>query len=130
MKTIFKLFMFGLILMGPTMLLAQGFSDDPATPMEMAFATFSTLAVAIPVVVEFLKNVFGVDDNTKSWIVQGLSWITGIAMTLFGWAFNLGFLAEITWQWALIYGFGASLAANGIADTKIIQWIFSLFSKK
>lgn len=91
-----------------------------------AFTTFASLVAIIPVVFEFLKNLFGKTENTPNWIVQTLSWVTGLAIAMFGWYFNLGFLANIQWYWALIYGFGATLAANGVADTKILTWVFSL----
>lgn len=94
------------------------------------FTTFVTLVAVIPVVTEFLKNAFKVNGGTPKFLIQLLSWGTGILLTMFGWWFSLGFLAGLEWYYALLYGFGASLASNGVADTKIIQWIFSLFIKK
>lgn len=104
--------------------------SDPSSLFESAFATFVGLVAAIPVVVEFFKNLFGKTKATPNGVVLLLSWSVGIIMTMVGWYFDLGFLAGITWYWALAYGFGASLAANGVADTQIIQWIFSLSRKK
>lgn len=131
MKTFTKVLMLMVIMLLPTTLLfAQDGSGEISGSFETAFTTFVALVAAIPVVVEFLKNLFGKTTDTPDWLVQLLSWVTGLIMTIFGWYFNLGFLAEVTWYWALIYGFGASLAANGVADTQIIQWIFSLFRKK
>lgn len=131
MKTFMKILMLMVIMLLPTTLLfAQDGSGEIPGAFETAFTTFVALVAAIPVVVEFLKNLFGKTKETPDWLVQLLSWVTGIAMTMFGWFLNLGFLEGLTWYWALIYGFGASLAANGVADTKIIEWIFSLFRKK
>lgn len=112
------------------LLFAQDPSSSPQGDIESAFTTFVALVAAIPVVVEFLKNIFGKTKATPNWIVQIFSWTTGVGMTMLGWYLNLGFLSDLTWYWALIYGIGASLAANGVADTKIIGWIFSLFRKK
>jgi hypothetical protein len=131
MKTFMKVLMLMVIMLLPTTLLfAQDSSGEIPGAFETAFTTFVALVAAIPVVVEFLKSMFKVNDQTPSWVVQLLSWGTGLIMTMFGWFLHLGFLDGLTWYWALIYGFGASLAANGVADTQIIQWIFSLFKKK
>ena len=131
MKTFMKgLMLMMIMLLSTTLLFAQDGSGGTPGPFETAFTTFVALVAAIPVVVELLKNLFGKTKATPDWLVQGLSWGTGIAMTMFGWGLHLGFLDGLTWYWALIYGFGASLAANGVADTKIIEWIFPLFRKK
>ena len=100
---------------------------------ESFFTTFAALVAAIPIVVEFIKKLIGKTSETKNIYVQIISWITGLALTMVGWFMNLGFLAEIDLVQALIYGVGASLAANGIADTKLIQniikTIIGLFKK-
>lgn len=131
MKTFTKILMLMVIILLPTTLLfAQDGSGETPGAFETAFTTFVALVAAIPVVVEFLKNIFGKTKVTPNWLVQVFSWGTGIVMTMFGWFLHLGFLDGLTWYWALAYGFGASLAANGVADTQIIQWVFSLFRKK
>ena len=133
MKTFLKAFMLMVIMLLPaTLLFAQdGTTTDGTTfVFDSAFATFVGLVAAIPVVVEFFKNLFGKTKATPDWVVQVFSWETGIIMTMFGWFLHLGFLDGLTWYWALIYGFGVSLAANGVADTKIIEGIFSLFRRK
>lgn len=117
------------MLFSAPILFAQDGSGELPEPAS-AFATFTALVAVIPIVTEFLKKLLGKTSVTPDWAVQALSWIVGLVISLFGYFFNLGFLAEATWYMALLYGFGASLAANGIADTKIIEWIFSLFKKK
>lgn len=94
------------------------------------FSTFAALVAAIPVVVHFVLKLLKKDSQTPNLVVQIVSWMTGLALTTFGWALSLGFLADISWYWALLYGLAASLAANGVADTKIIIAILSLFKKK
>ncbi len=135
MKKYLKFFMlFAIMLLSSAMLFAQEVADTivatETIDFTAFFATFGTLVAAVPIVMEFLNKLFGKTSETPNVLVQVLSWIVGLIMTMFGWFFNLGFLADITWQYALLYGFGVSLAANGVADTKIIQWIFSLFIKK
>lgn len=63
-------------------------------------------------------------------VIQILSWIVGIGICMFGWWQHLGFLDDLDWYIALLYGLGSGLAANGIADTGLIQWIIGLFASK
>jgi len=133
MKTLLKFLMvFALMLVSSVTLLAQEVTGAAVTVNEFTdfFTTFAALVAAIPVVVEFIKKLFKFNESTPKFLVQFVSWVIGILLTMFGWWFKLGFLIDIEWYYALMYGFGASLAANGIADTKIIQWIFTLFIKK
>lgn len=134
MKRIYKyLFMLAVLMIAATATIfaqATEAGTDNGSIFDSAFATFTALVAIIPIVTEFLKNLFGKTSETPNIIVQALAWITGVAITMFGWYFNLGFLSGLTWWIALLYGLGASLAANGIADTKIIQAFISLFRKK
>ena len=102
-------------------------SETPPTDFTGVFATFAALVAAIPFVVQLVKKLI---PNASSTAVQIVSWVVGIAVTMFGWVFNLGFLAGLDWYIALLYGLGASLAANGVFDTGLIEWVLSLFKKK
>ena len=46
------------------------------------------------------------------------------------WWLDAGFVSDVQWYIALLYGFGASLVANGIADTGLVQWLIGLIVKK
>ena len=46
------------------------------------------------------------------------------------WWLDAGFVSDVSWDIALLYGFGASLVANGVADTGLVQWVIGLFRKK
>ena len=59
-----------------------------------------------------------------------LNWVLGIGVCMFGWWQDLGFLADLDWQIALMYGIGAGIAASGFAETGLIQWLISLFARK
>ncbi len=120
-------FMFGVVLaVGATVL-----TTDPKAEYSDTFTTFASLVGVIPIVVEFVKNLLKFNTpDTPGWVKQLISWIIGIAITMFGWYFKLGFLNGLDWYYALMWGIGASLAANGVADTKIIQWAFGLFIKQ
>ena len=103
-------------------------SPPPDNPVAGAFVTFAALVAVIPVVTEFLKEILSIKPGGGIW-TQVLSWATGILLTLAGWFLDLGFLSGLSAWLALLYGAGASLAANGVFDTQIITAIFSLFKK-
>ena len=46
------------------------------------------------------------------------------------WWLDAGIVSDVSWDIALLYGFGASLVANGVADTRLVQWVIGLFRKK
>lgn len=102
-------------------------TDTATTDFGSVFGSFTALVAAIPVIVEIVKKFL---PDLKSWATQLLSWIIGIGVTMFAWWMNLGFLSGLPWYLALAYGFGASLSANGIADTGLVKWLISLFGKK
>lgn len=91
-----------------------GFSPDSL------FVSFVALVAGIPMVVELVKSVFKPENKR---VIQIISWITGVAVTMFGWWLNLGFLEGLIWWNALAIGFFASLAANGIYDTGFYEWL-------
>lgn len=103
-------------------------SPPQVNPVVEAFTTFAALVAVIPVVTEFLKKILSVKPGGGIW-TQVLSWATGILLTLAGWLLDLGFLSGLSVYLALLYGAGASLAANGVFDTQIITAIFGLFKK-
>lgn len=92
-----------------------------------AFVSLAAVVAVIPVVVEVCKRLF---RGMPAIGIRILSWGIGMAITMFGWWQGLGFLADISWYTALLYGLGAGLAANGIADTGLIEWIIGLFTVK
>lgn len=106
---------------------AQAVVESSGPDYSSAFTTFAGLVAIIPFVVEGMKKIF---KSISPIVIQIISWITGIVVTVFGWAFHLGFLNGLEWWQALLYGLGVSLAANGIFDTGLIEWIVGLFAKK
>ena len=46
------------------------------------------------------------------------------------WWLDAGFVSDVQWYIALLYGLGASFVANGIADTGLVQWLIGLIAKK
>lgn len=107
--------------------MAEGTATDPSTDYDAVFVSLAAIVAVIPVVVEGIKALF---PKMPSWTLQVLSWVIGIAICMFGWWQSLGFLSGLDWYIALLYGLGSGLAANGIADTGLVQWIIGLFAKK
>jgi len=92
------------------------------------FTDFGAFVLVVPVVVEFIKRAV---PNAPHLANQIISWAVGVGLAMLAWALDLGFFAEIvTWWQALVIGFGSSLAANGVFDTGLITWIFSLIKIK
>jgi|LSPZ01.1.fsa_nt_gi hypothetical protein len=102
--------------------------EAPANTVEGVFATFFALAAFIPIAVQFLRKLLIPDASGTG--VQIFSWVTGLGITIAGWALHLGFLSDLSFWMALLYGAGACLAANGIFDTGLISAVFGLFGKK
>lgn len=98
--------------------------------IEWSFLFFGILTIIILVTTEIVLRKIGVTKSEPDFHIQALSWVIGGLISIIGNIFNIGFFSGLHWYWALIYGFGASLAANGLADTKIIKKIFLLFNKK
>lgn len=127
-----RIIFFVVFLLPFTALLAQGGRAE--VDMTSPFSTFTSLVAGTLVVTETLKRILGTYKHTPDIFIQVLSWVVGIILTMFAWIIGLGFLAGMLSYHALLYGIGASLAANGVADTKLLQniilIIISLFGKK
>lgn len=122
----FLLLMCALLFMGTSVVLAQ--SEEPEAPAyENIFLTFSALTTGVVFIIEAIKKVA---PSMSGFVTQIVSWLTGIVICFFGWFFGLGFLNGLPWYIVLAYGIGISLASNGIADTGLIQWLISLFTRK
>ena len=94
---------------------------------DTVFLSLSAIVAVIPLVVEIVKGLF---PSLKGVGTQIVSWVVAIGLCMFGWWQHLGFLDGIEWYIALLYGLGSGLAANGIADTGLVQWVIGLFSKR
>ncbi len=120
-----KFILLFVMLIGSLSLFAQNM--DPGPDYSAGFETFAALVALIPFAVEAVKKLI---PNASSTAIQIVSWVAGIVVTMFAWMFHLGFVAGLEWYIALLYGLGASLAANGIFDTGLISWILKLFGKR
>lgn len=124
-----KLFLMVLTVLGLSFIaLAQG--GETGGGLEGTFDTLATMVAGVVAATEILKNLF----NTQGgWGTRILSWGTGIVVSLVGWVLDYGILAEVAWWGMALIGLGSSLAANGLADTGLIDTILrgiGLYSKK
>ncbi len=127
-KVIFyRFFLFLSFLLVVPVMAQEGVNPDPGIDYGAVFGSLAAIVAVIPVVVETLKGFF---PKMPSIVTQILSWVVGVGICMFGWWQQLGFLDGPDWYIALLYGLGSGLAANGIADTGLIQWIIGLFVKK
>ena len=101
--------------------------DVPATDYEAMISTFGGLFGGVVVLTEGLKGLF---PQMKGWVTQLMSWCVGLVCVMLLWWLDAGFVSDVRWDIALLYGFGASLVANGVADTGLVQWVIGLFRKK
>ena len=107
--------------------MAHTAADVPAEDYDTMIATFAGFASGVVLLVEGIKALF---PKMEGLVTQIVSWAVGIAAAMLLWWLDAGFVADVEWYIALLYGLGASLVANGIADTGFIQWIIGLFRKK
>ena len=107
---------------------AQGELPEETVDYAANFATFAGVVGVTAVVTEFIKKLFKVEPS--EWVQRIISWVIGIGLGMFAWGFNFGMFEGLDWWQALLWGFGAGLASNGVFDSGLIEWLFGLFTKK
>lgn len=122
-----RIMLFLMLMLGTvSAVMAQG-ADVSVTDYDAMIGTFAGFAAGVVVLTEGLKGLF---PDMKGWVTQLASWCVGIAGAMLLWWLDAGFVSDVQWYIALLYGFGASLVANGIADTGLVQWLIGLIVKK
>lgn len=133
MKQKFILSLFGMIVSFaaclPVLAVVAGSPEVTAEAPDYnaVFLSLASLVAAIPFMVEIVKDFF---PSLKGIWTQVVSWLVAVGLCMFGWWQHLGIYDGIEWYIALLYGLGSGLAANGIADIGLVQWIIGLFSEK
>lgn len=96
----------------------------------LMFATLPALALVVWGATQAIKQI----PKFPKLAIQITSWLLGLGFAYSGWALKLGFLVEETWQSVFLYGLGASMIANSLADAETVQTLIniikSLFTKK
>lgn len=131
MKSTVKIFLVILFMIFSTpVLFAQDGSRDLSFGANGVVWTFTILVLVTPFLTEIFKKLLGKTKVTPNFAIQLVSWVTGILLTFILRWIGIGFLGGLGWFTTILCGLLIALASNGIADTKIISRIFSLFSKK
>jgi len=101
--------------------------EDPFAALTNIFASLASLALAVPVLVQFIKKFIKLE---KDFAKQITAWIVSFILTIIGKLLSLGFLESVDWIDTLLYGLAVGLIANGVFDVTIIksflQTIFGL----
>ena len=106
---------------------AQTGDVSTGTDYDGMIATFAGFAGCVLLLTEGLKALF---PKMNGLVTQVVSWCVGLIAVMLLWWLDAGFVADVEWYVALLYGFGASFVANGIADTGLVQWLIGLIAKK
>lgn len=123
-----KLILFFALMLGlVSAAFAQTGEVSTGTDYDSMIVTFAGFAGGIVLLTEGIKALFP-KMNGKA--TQAASWCVGFAASMLLWWLDAGFVSDVQWYIALLYGFGASLVANGIADTGLVQWLVGLVAKK
>ena len=123
-----KLILFFVLMLG---FVSASFAQtgDVSTSMDYdsMIATFAGFPGCVVLLTEGIKALF---PKMEGLVTQIVSWTVGLAAAMLLWWLDAGFVADVEWYIALLYGFGASLVANGIADTGLVQWLIGLIAKR
>lgn len=122
-----RLMMFFVLMFGAVLAAMARGGDVQAADYDAMIGTFAGFAGGIVLLTEFVKSFF---PGMKGWVTQLVSWVVGIVCTMLLWWLDAGFVSDVSWYIALLYGLGASLVANGIADTGLVQWVIGLVQRK
>ena len=118
---------FALMLCSVSAVFAETGDVSTAVDYDGMIATFAGFSGMVVLLTEGIKSLF---PKMSGLVTQIVSWCVGIAGAMLLWWLDAGFVSDVSWDIALLYGFGASLVANGVADTGLVQWVIGLFRKK
>lgn len=118
---------FALMLCSVSAVFAETGDVSTAVDYDGMIATFAGFSGMVVLLTEGIKSLF---PKMSELVTQIVSWCVGIAVVMLLWWLDAGFVSDVQWYIALLYGFGASLVANGIADTGLVQWLIGLIVKK
>lgn len=113
--------MFALLLVTMTTF-AQGAETDPID-YSAYIMSFAALAGGLPFVVEFFRSKIGI----RGLGLQLVSWTLGIIVAIICNLINVGMFEGLELWEAIVLGFFASLASNGVANTGVITGLLSFF---
>jgi len=127
-----KMILFFILILGSAVIFAQ---DLPAPPdswgdivmnPEKWFLSFGAISLLTAFLAAFLNGVLKV---TKNFVKQLVAWIVAIILVVGSDLLNFGYAAQFPILLAVIHGFGAGLASNGVFDIPIIKGVLDTIEK-
>jgi hypothetical protein len=121
-----KMILFFMLILGSAVIFAQ---ELPAPPdswgdiimnPEKWFLSFGAISLLTAFLAAFLNGVLKV---TKNFVKQLVAWIVAIILVVGSDLLNFGYAAQFPILLAVIHGFGAGLASNGVFDIPIIKGV-------
>lgn len=95
-----------------------------------------TLAALVPIITEYLKQCLNWKAlpaftlfKRKIYIAQLVSLSVSLILAAIAYYFKLGFFAELSLPWSIIWGFFIGLASNGAFDAGYLDFLHTLFKK-
>ena len=132
-----KKIIFIILFMLPAVLLAQVIPDPPTDWSDIImnpqqwFVDFGAIAVLTAFIASFFNGLLKV---VKKLPRQLVSWAVAIILLVLSDVFNFGYAKDFPILLAVIHGFGAGLASNGIFNIPtvkaILTWVEGLFKKE
>lgn len=127
-----KMILFFILILGSAVIFAQ---DLPAPPdswgdiimnPEKWFLSFGAISLLTAFLAAFLNGALKV---TKNFVKQLVAWIVAIILVVGSDLLNFGYAAEFPILLAVIHGFGAGLASNGVFDIPVIKGVLDTIEK-
>jgi len=127
-----KMILFFMLILGSAVIFAQ---ELPAPPdswgdiimnPEKWFLSFGAISLLTAFLAAFLNGALKV---TKNFVKQLVAWIVAIILVVGSDLLNFGYAAQFPILLAVIHGFGAGLASNGVFDIPIIKGVLDTIEK-
>jgi len=127
-----KMILFFMLILGSAVIFAQ---ELPAPPdswgdiimnPEKWFLSFGAISLLTAFLAAFLNGVLKV---TKNFVKQLVAWIVAIILVVGSDLLNFGYAAQFPILLAVIHGFGAGSASNGVFDIPIIKGVLDTIEK-
>lgn len=127
-----RLILFLILILGSVVIFAQ---DLPAPPdswsdiimnPEKWFLSFGAVSLLTAFLATF---VIGLLKVTSKFVKQLVAWIVAIILLVGSDLLNFGYAAQFPILLAVIHGFGAGLASNGVFDIPVIKAVLDTIEK-
>lgn len=127
-----RLILFLILILGSVVIFAQ---DLPAPPADWGdivmnpekwFLSFGAVSLLTAFLATF---VIGLLKVTSKFVKQLVAWIVAIILLVGSDLLNFGYAAQFPILLAVIHGFGAGLASNGVFDIPVIKAVLDTIEK-